>query len=146
MARRVITVHVSNRLTLRPLDRIPHSLVEQIRARLTFSNSAYSEAEKRGFSIWNIPREIRGYRVEGDALVTPRGFVRQVVEILKRAGVQYQVDAPWRALAPVDFTFRGALHDFQVEAVVGMEAGDFGSVADPTGRGRSPDRYPFRPS
>jgi hypothetical protein len=69
---------------------LPGAVADRIKARLTFANPAYQEAEKRGFSTWNIPQQIQGYRVEADALIIPRGFTRQLVGILKGAGVQFK--------------------------------------------------------
>ena len=42
-----------------------------------------------------------------------------------------------RALAPVDFTFTGKLRDFQDEAVKNIAASDFGTLAAPTGSGKT---------
>lgn len=119
---------IDNRAHLGPVSRLPGPVLNQLKARLTFPNPAYLEAERQGRYTGHITREVRGYRVEADALVIPRGFVRQVVEILKRAGVQYRIDDRRRTLAPVDFTFRGELHDFQVGAVEAMAARDFGGA------------------
>ncbi len=133
----LITVTITNCLELAPLDRLPAALVEHLRARLTFLNPVYLEADRQGRYTGHIPREVRGYRVEADALVVPRGFVRQVVEILKRAGVQYCLDDRRRTLAPVDFTFHGQLKDFQVDAVQAMAARGFGVLCMPTGAGKT---------
>jgi superfamily II DNA or RNA helicase len=116
---------------------LPSGLVEQIQDRLTFPNPAYEEAERRGFSTWNIAKEIRGYRQEGDNLIFPRGFTRQGIGILKAAGVRYRIEDHRRTLSPVDFHFLGELRDFQVEAVEAMAARDFGTLAAPTGSGKT---------
>jgi len=102
--------------------RFPDRWLHQIRDRLTFANPAYQEAEKRGFYTGNIPQQIQGYRVEVDALIIPRGFTRQLVAILRGAGVQYHLDDRRRTLPTVDFTFRGELLDFQEVAVSAMAA------------------------
>ncbi len=133
----MVRVLIDSRLILSPLSQTPLDLVSQVKERLTFRNPAYLEAERLGRYTGHIPREVRGYRVEADALVIPRGFVRQVVEILKRAGVQYRIDDRRRTLPTVDFTFLGELHDFQVEAVSAMAARDFGTLAAPTGSGKT---------
>jgi superfamily II DNA or RNA helicase len=132
----VIVLRIDNRAHL-SLPHLPAGVVGQIQVRLTFPNPAYLEAEKRGFYTGNIPREIKGYRVEGDRLIIPRGFTRQLVGILRGAGVQYRLEDRRRTLAPVDFTFHGQLKDFQVEAVEAMAARDFGTLAAPTGSGKT---------
>lgn len=42
-----------------------------------------------------------------------------------------------RTLAPVDFTLTGKLRDFQDEAVKNIAASDFGTLAAPTGSGKT---------
>jgi SNF2 family DNA or RNA helicase len=120
-----------------PLNEIPAQVATQIKSRLTFPNPAYLENEKRGFSTWNIPQEIQGFQVEGDRLIIPRGFTRQLIGILKNAGVQYRIEDRRRVLPEVDFSFLGQLHDFQVEAVEAMAAQDFETLAAPTGSGKT---------
>jgi len=133
----MITIRIDYQAHIEPLSEIPGQVATQIRDRLTFANPAYQEAEKRGYWTGNIPQQIQGYRAEGDALVTPRGFAAQLVRILRGAGVQYNLDDHRRTLAPVDFTFRGELLDFQEVAVSAMAARDFGVLAAPTGSGKT---------
>ncbi len=97
----MITVTVTNRLEVRPLDRLPAPVLRQIKARLTFANPAYLEAEKRGFWTGNLEREIKGYRIEDDSLIIPRGFTRQLVGILHQAGIRFQVEDQRLVLASV---------------------------------------------
>jgi superfamily II DNA or RNA helicase len=130
-------ITLTNLLTLTPLNSLSCDLVEQIQDRLTFSNPAHEEAERRGFSTWHIPQEIKGYRMKGDTLIIPRGFTPQLVGIIRGAGIQYQVEDRRRTLAPVDFQFLGELRDFQIEAAEAMAARDFGTLAAPTGSGKT---------
>jgi hypothetical protein len=111
---------------------LPDGVADRIKARLTFPTPAYLEAQKRGFATWNTPQKLSFLEEEGDALIIPRGFTRQLIGILKNAGVQYRLEDRRRTLHPVDFTFTGQLRDFQVEAVEAMAARDFGTLAAPT--------------
>jgi superfamily II DNA or RNA helicase len=131
----MITLTVTNRIELN--GPLPEQVRDTIEDRLTFKNPAYEEAEKRGFSTWNIPPEITGYQVDGDRLITPRGFARQLIGILNKSGVQYQLDDHRRTLPEVDFQFLGELRDFQEEAVDEMATRDFGTLAAPTGSGKT---------
>jgi SNF2 family DNA or RNA helicase len=133
----MITLKVDNQAHLYPASGLPGSVLNQIEARLTFPNPAHQEAEKRGFSTWNITEKIKGFSIDGDRLTTPRGFIRQLVGILRGTGIQFQIEDHRRTLAPVDFTFTGQLHDFQVEAVEAMAGRDFGTLAAPTGSGKT---------
>lgn len=133
----MIILRIDTQARLYPLAHLPAGVLARIKDRLTFPNPAYLEAEKRGFYTGNIPQEIRGYEVEGDFLIIPRGFTRQLVGIIKGAGLAYRIEDHRRTLAPVDFSFRGELRDFQTEAVEAMAARDFGTLAAPTGSGKT---------
>lgn len=133
----MITATVTNRLEVGPVSRIPRPIFDSIRDRLTFVNPQWEENEKRGFSNWNTPRELCFLEEEDNTLTLPRGFTRQLVGILCRAGVQYRIDDRRRTLPEVDFTFQGELKDFQETAVEAMATRDFGTLAAPTGSGKT---------
>jgi hypothetical protein len=128
---------IDSQAQLWAVKKLPDNVLVNLLDRLTFLNPAYLEAEKRGFYTGNIPPEIRGYQVDGDVLTMPRGFTRQLVGILKKSGIQYRVEDHRRVLPQVDFTFKGELRDFQVEAVEAMEARDFGTLSAATGSGKT---------
>jgi hypothetical protein len=94
----MVTLKVGSQARLYPASKIPGSVLNRIKARLTFPSPAYREAEKRGFYTGNIPREIRGWRQEADRLTVPRGATAQLVGILRGAGVQYHLDDRRRTL------------------------------------------------
>jgi superfamily II DNA or RNA helicase len=108
-----------------------------LRERLTFTNPAWEENERRGFSNWQTPRELCFLEKRGHGLTMPRGFARQTLGILRYHGVPYQLDDRRRTLPPVDFTFQGQLRDFQAEAVKAVLTRDFGTLAAPTGSGKT---------
>ncbi len=130
-------LEIVNHTRIFPFSHLHGGVAARIKDRLTFPNPAYAEAERRGFSTWNIPAKIKGYALDGDVLTMPRGFTRQLVGILRGAGIQYQIDDRRRTLAPVDFTFKGELRDFQVEAIEAMLSRDFGTLAASTGSGKT---------
>ncbi len=116
---------------------LPTGMLEQVMAILTFQNPTFAENEKRGYSNWNIPQLIRCYEFTSDQLTVPRGFTKQLLMTLRKAGISYQVKDRRRVLPEVDFTFKGNLHDFQVEAVEALAKRDFGTLAAPTGGGKT---------
>ena len=133
----MINFKIDNLAHLYPASHLPRSVATQIRARLTFDNPAFLEAEKRGFYTGNIPREIRGWGQEADRLTVPRGFTAQLVGILRGAAVQYRIEDRRRTLPEVDFQFLGELRDFQVDAVQAMASRDFGTLSAATGSGKT---------
>lgn len=134
---REINLKINDRLTLTPINAISPYTISQIQDRLTFDNPEFQDREKRGFSTWSIDREITGCQVEGDSLIIPRGFISQLLGILQRAGVAYRIDDRRRALPEVDFSFRGDLRDFQIEALNTVTARSFGTLTAPTGSGKT---------
>jgi superfamily II DNA or RNA helicase len=116
---------------------LPSAVLERVMGRLTFPNPAYQEAEKRGFYTGNIPQFIRGYEFNGSQVMVPRGFTRQLLMILRKAGISYQVNDRRRTLAEVDLIFQGELKNFQQEALRAMAARHFGVLASPTASGKT---------
>ena len=132
-----MVIKIDNQASLYPTVRLPVPVLRQILARLSFPNPAYQEAQKRGYWTGDLEREIMGYRIKGDTLIIPRGFTRQLVGILRWAGIQYHLEDRRRTLPPVDFKFQGELRDFQEEAVQAVLSRDFGTLTAPTGSGKT---------
>lgn len=112
-------------------------LERELRDRLTFENPQFVENQRRSFSTWNVPRELCFLEKEGDRIIMPRGFTRQVVQMLRVFGVQFRIEDKRRTLPQVDFNFRGELRDYQQAAVKVILRRDFGTVSAPTGSGKT---------
>ena len=115
----------------------PADFFREIKARLTIQNPAWLENER--MERWNAstPELFRFYQDTPTGLLIPRGFISQVVGIARRAEIAYQIEDRRRTLHPVDFTFTGKLRPFQEEAVRVLLARDFGTLAAPTGSGKT---------
>jgi superfamily II DNA or RNA helicase len=119
------------------LTQAPARLQARLRERLTFANPAYQEAERLGLYSAHIPPELCFLEETDGGLVMPRGFTRQALGIVRGAGVDYRLEDRRRILPPVDFDFKGELKGFQAEAVETMAGRDFGTLAAPTGSGKT---------
>jgi len=84
-------IRIDSLAHLSPLSQPPGALITQIKAWLTFNNPAFLEKERRGFSNWDTPREIRGYEAEADDLVLPQGTARHMVSMIRQAGPHCQI-------------------------------------------------------
>jgi superfamily II DNA or RNA helicase len=109
----------------------------EIRRRLTFDNPDFFEKQKRGFSTWDTEREIRCYDSIIGGLCFPRGFSGQACRIAKLNGESLLLDDHRRSLSEVDFTFAGKLKTFQQVAVSAVLLKEFGTLAAPTGSGKT---------
>ena len=67
----------------------------------------------------------------------PRGFTRQLLLILSKAGLSCEVNDLRRQLPEVVFNFTGHLHPFQKEAFAKVKKRDFGVLTAPTGSGKT---------
>ncbi len=126
---------ISNNLRL---SNIPTNIYQLVTEKLTISNPKWIENEKMG--RWNrgTPRVLRFYdRMKGGGLCIPRGFMRQLVLLCKRHGIEHEIMDKRRSLPSVDFKFNGSLRPFQNQAVSAMLSKDFGTLDAPTGSGKT---------
>jgi hypothetical protein len=68
----MITLKIDNQIHLSPVDELPNQVLYRIKEKLTFSNPAFIENERLGYSNYKTPREIVGYRVGSNTLTAPR--------------------------------------------------------------------------
>ncbi|MFH2044088.1 MAG: DEAD/DEAH box helicase [Pseudomonadota bacterium] len=126
---------ISNNLRL---SNIPPKIYQLVTEKLTLSNPKWMDNEKMG--RWNrgIPRVLKFYdRVKGGGLWVPRGFMRQLILLCKRHGIEHEITDKRRLLPFVDFKFNGSLKPFQDQAVNIMLPKDFGTLNAPTGSGKT---------
>jgi superfamily II DNA or RNA helicase len=120
------------------LQGVPPHLRQALVEKFEFPNPKWLENERMG--RWNrgTPRVLKFYAKAGaDGLWIPRGYLRQLVLMCRRMGIDHRIDDRRRSLPPVDFTFRGELRPFQKTAVEQMLARDFGTLSSPTGSGKT---------
>ena len=126
---------ISNRLVLQD---VPFGLLEVLKERLSFINPKWIENNRRGYWNGDTQYTLEFYdELAGGSLVIPRGFIRQLISLCKRHGVQYSIEDRRRTLAVVDFTFRGELRPYQEEAVRDVLGHDFGVLCAPPGSGKT---------
>jgi superfamily II DNA or RNA helicase len=116
----------------------PPELRTALMEALELSNPKWVENERMG--RWNrgVPRTLKFYdKVGADGLWIPRGYLRQLILLCRRMGVDHRIEDRRRSLPPVEFAFSGELRAFQAEAVEQMAARDFGTLSSPTGSGKT---------
>jgi len=89
---------------------------------------------------WNrgTPKVLRFfYKGPKSSLWIPRGYMRQLLLLCRRHGIDYQIDDQRRELPPIDLQFYGQLKPFQIKAVEQMGQRDFGTLSAPTGSGKT---------
>jgi superfamily II DNA or RNA helicase len=130
-----LKVQIANKLRLSELpDRMYSELVE----KLQFANPKWIENERMG--RWNrgVPKTLKFYRRSGSGgLIVPRGLMRQLILMGRKANEPVQIDDRRRKLPEAAFVFSGELRPFQTSAVNVMLSRDFGTLSAPTGSGKT---------
>ncbi len=115
----------------------PSRVIKKLQERLTFRNPKHEENARKGFSNWNIPRELCYLEQDTGSLAFPRGFTRQALSIIRNSGQQVRLQDNRRRLSPVELVFHGNLRDHQQDALREILKHDFGTVSIPTGGGKT---------
>lgn len=116
---------------------LPPAMRALIMSDLTVANPAYANALRQGRSTRRIPPHIHLYRLEGDMLVLPRGYVGRLRALLEHYGVAHEWHDERLVLAPVRYEWRGSLRDYQQRAVDALVSGEQGGVVAPCGSGKT---------
>jgi len=130
----IFSLRISNQVTIQNAS---ESLKAEIKNRLTISNPLWEENERMGRWNGETPRLLSFYQETSSGLILPRGFLPQLISMVKRFGERFQIEDRRRVLPEVDFQFRGQLRPFQDEAVKATLSRDMGTMASPTGSGKT---------
>lgn len=128
-------ITISN--TLR-VSGIPQILYDDLVKRLQFANPKWLENRRMG--RWNrgTTKVLKYFRRNGTGnLILPRGYMRQLIMLSRKYGIEVNTDDKRRKLNEIRFVFKGSLKPFQKLAVNAMLARDFGTLSSPTGSGKT---------
>lgn len=104
----------------------------------TFANPEYASNEANGRSNWQTDEKIMTYRFEAGCLVLPRGYMRNLIGILKENEIAYVIDDKRISKACVYPELKGVeLRNYQRNAVEDALHKDQGMVVSPTGSGKT---------
>ena len=128
-------IKISNRIQI---DDIPEALGLEVKRQLTVTNPAYSDAVKMNRWTGDLKQYLTLYKQpDAGQLITPRGFINQLVTMAKKHGVSFILDDKTRELKPVSFQFKGKLRDYQDQAAKAILHRRFGVLQAPTGSGKT---------
>jgi superfamily II DNA or RNA helicase len=127
-------IEISNQLIIRNASA---TLQKEIRQFLTISNPAWLENEKMG--RWNGKTEpyLYCYEITSSSLIVPRDFLPWIINLARKHGERFQIIDRRNTLPEINFQFLGSLRPFQEEAASAMLARDMGTLAAPTGSGKT---------
>lgn len=117
---------------------LSEDICHRLTQKLQFTNPKWLENERLGRWNGNVPKTLRFYdRSDHDALRLPRGYIRQLILLLRGEAIAHTINDRRRRLPEQTFTFHGQLKPFQTEAAKAMQAKDFGTLCAPTGSGKT---------
>jgi superfamily II DNA or RNA helicase len=117
---------------------LSENICHRLTQKLQFTNPKWLENERLGRWNGNVPKILKYYDRSGpDTLRLPRGYMRQLILLLRREAIAHTINDQRRRLPEQRFTFYGQLKPFQKEAAKVMHAKDFGTLCAPTGSGKT---------
>lgn len=131
-----LTLTVSNEAQLTGASA---TLIAAIKEQLTLDNPEYRDAQKYGRWIGKrLKPHLHFYRLEGDAILFPRGFARQAVFLCRKLMHQSPAIADQRHELPaIPLTFTQDLRPYQQAALKDILGHEFGVLEAGTGSGKT---------
>lgn len=119
-----------------PFALVPRELRRRFEADLTLPNPAFVAAQRQGRWTGHLVPTVTLYRLEGEEIILPRGYIPKAAALLRKAGVQVAFADRRLTLPPVSLRFSGTLLPYQERAV---EAGlrSSGILVAPPGSGKT---------
>lgn len=130
-----------------PYVGLSRDVIAELKRAHTFANPDYHKTKARGFSTYNVPREIKTWREEprgaskwmdGEHLSLPRGGMRSLREVIANEGLKLVVHDRRTVLAPVKWP--SSTLELRAHQLGGLEAGKAkqqGIIRAPTGSGKT---------
>lgn len=118
------------------IKNLPHYLIPKIREHLIIENPKWLENEKHKRSNFKTPKKLRF--ISEDSKTIPRGFLKQLIKILKEANVDYRIrrnapSYPIKITSSISFESR----PYGEKAVAKILKKKSGVLEAPTGSGKT---------
>lgn len=112
-------------------------MLNHFRRLAAFSNPEFYKNQAMGFSTKGIPRIIQCGSDTDEYVCLPRACEERLVELLKKANVQYQITDRKECGRSIRVSFKGQLYPKQMEAAETMLRYQYGILAAATGFGKT---------
>jgi superfamily II DNA or RNA helicase len=117
-------------------DDLPPKLIDTLKVQLIFENPLYLKNLRYGRPVHGVSPHLFAIWTEGEDLLIPRGFARQLFALLHAHRIAFTLQDRTRRVAAIDLTFCGTLHGYQIEAVEDLIKHHFGVLTAPLGSGK----------
>ncbi|MDQ7790438.1 MAG: DEAD/DEAH box helicase [Clostridia bacterium] len=112
-------------------------LLRDLERDMVIPNPAYAEALRRRGNAWSIPKTLELWNRSPGQISLPRGYGRQLVQLLRQHCVPWQREDRRVQLESVDFGSRIRLRNYQAPAVERMVEATGGVLEAPAGCGKT---------
>ncbi len=120
-----------------PKITLPSPLASFLREELNILNIGYLVKERAGLPTYGEKRFIKTLEQTDDAILVPRGFLKNLYEWLDEHGITYRVVEDRLVLDPVEFGTNYSLFPYQLRAVAMFESAEQGILVAPAGAGKT---------
>ena len=121
-----------------PVNTLPSKLLARLKRLASFANPVFFKTQAMRFSTHGIPRYISLARIEQDYLVTPRGCLEDITQLLKEQDIAIEIDDRREAGNNLKgIKFLGELRGDQKQAVKKLIVHDIGILHAPTAFGKT---------
>jgi superfamily II DNA or RNA helicase/intein/homing endonuclease len=111
--------------------------IGEVMRELSFVNPQYEKVQKMGYWAGNVPTEYCCWRAEGDYIVVPLGYKKQIHIKCQKLGIPLEFEDHRCSKEGVSLEFNGTLRDYQEEAVERMKIFSNGVLVAPAGSGKT---------
>jgi len=131
-----ITVQLDNMIRIGRGD-LPSAVADEIRKRLTFKNPRYFKQVRFNKTVkTDASPELYCFRETGDHLVMTRGFMAELIRLLHRNRIQFDIDDRTRKPSQEPFVFIGGLYEYQMSVFEAVVKKRFGIITGNLGSGK----------
>lgn len=115
---------------------------EEILSRIirenTFDNPLFISNQKAGRRNWQTPKSIETFKLSGETLILPRGYLKQLIDICQEHEINFAIDDQRCATNSVIFPEMGVtFRPYQERAIEAALKKDQGIIVAPTGSGKT---------
>jgi len=110
---------------------------QEIKKALTIENPEWVKRQRQGLSCYNISHFFAYYNTLGDKIFAPRGFLPELIHILSKNNIDFQIDRKHILLPEVNFEFIKELRNYQQSAANILLKRNEGVLTAGTGAGKT---------
>jgi len=131
-----VIITLSNQILIKK-EGISERALGILRRTAVFLNPQYFKNLRMHLPLYNIPRYIDCSKETELELVLPRGNLSEILEMLKKADIEYLISDEREQGNEIDVTFAGKLYDEQKSAMKSFLKSDCGVLSAGTGFGKT---------